>query len=526
VKRPKANDSLAVWPADLVVPSGVLVLTGYGLEVSVWRGRLRVRDGIGHSRREAVIHRATGNLRRLVILGHTGFMTIDAIRWLADREVGVIQLDADGRVLAAFGPLGTDRPGLRRRQALALDTPVGTDIARRLIAEKVAAQAETLATLGPVVAVEDDVVEAMRQAAQRLHVAASRDDVRLAEAMAAAAYWSAWASVPVRFARRDAALVPAHWQVVGPRSSPLTGSPRLAAAPAQAILNYLYALLEGEATIAARVVGLDPGLGVLHADQLNRDSLSADLMEPVRPLVDRFVLRLLATRTFAAADFFETRQGVCRVTPPLATELAQTVSEWRAAVGRVAEDVARLLDETGRSGRPLPTPVSGRNRSRGRGRSGRQCEPGEARTSRSCQWCGGPVEPGRQTCSQECLAAVTAANHPAFVAAGIANLARRLTTGARPELSEAGRTRVGSRARETIAAAREWQRSHPWPADMTTFEREVIPELATVPLRALAEATGLSVGYCRRVKAGEVTPHPMWWDDLRSLSRTRSGPGR
>lgn len=39
--------------------------------------------------------------------------------------------------------------------------------------------------------------------------------------------------------------------------------------------------------MAARVVGLDPGMGVLHADQPNRDSLAADLMEPIRPLVDR-----------------------------------------------------------------------------------------------------------------------------------------------------------------------------------------------------------------------------------------------
>jgi CRISPR/Cas system-associated endonuclease Cas1 len=39
----------------------------------------------------------------------------------------------------------------------------------------------------------------------------------------------------------------------------LTGGPRLAANPANAVLNYIYALLEGEATLAARLVGLDPG---------------------------------------------------------------------------------------------------------------------------------------------------------------------------------------------------------------------------------------------------------------------------
>jgi CRISPR associated protein Cas1 len=136
--------------------------------------------------------------------------------------------------------------------------------------------------------------------------------------------------------------------------------------PAQALFNLTYALLEAEATLAARIVGLDPGLGVLHADQLNRDSLAADPMEPARPLVDRYLLRLVGARAFAAADFYETRQGVCRVTPPLAKELVATLPEWRQAVGLVAEDVARLLGEGDRSGRALPTPISGSNRSRGR----------------------------------------------------------------------------------------------------------------------------------------------------------------
>ncbi|MCH8255181.1 MAG: CRISPR-associated endonuclease Cas1, partial [Gemmatimonadetes bacterium] len=41
-----------------------------------------------------------------------------------------------------------------------------------------------------------------------------------------------------------------------------------------AILNYLYTILEAEARIACRTMGLDPGLGVLHSDQPARDSLA------------------------------------------------------------------------------------------------------------------------------------------------------------------------------------------------------------------------------------------------------------
>src|SRR5690242_6568184 len=90
------------------------------------------------------------------------------------------------------------------------------------------------------------------------------------------------------FPNRDLPRVPEHWRIFGTRKSPLSGSPRLAANPANAILNYLYAVLESETRLAAAALGLDPGLGFLHVDTPARDSLACDLMEPVRPQVERF----------------------------------------------------------------------------------------------------------------------------------------------------------------------------------------------------------------------------------------------
>jgi CRISPR-associated endonuclease Cas1 len=517
--RTQATDSVLGWPSELRPNRGVLVLSGYGLDVRVSRGRLRIADGIGHDRREGLVHRATGGLRRLVVLGHTGLVTLDAIRWLADVGAGYLQIDADGQVLAAFGPQGSDRPGLRRAQARALDTELGDGIARRLVGEKIAAQAETLVAVDRAAPVADVVIESLRSAATALHVAVGRDEIRVAEARAAASYWSAWSGLSVAFARRDAADVPAHWRTFGARSSPLTGAPRLAANPANALLNYLYALLEGEAAIAARVVGLDAGLGVLHADQPSRDSLAADLMEPVRPLVDRFVLDLLADRYFATADFYETRQGVCRVTPTLATDLAATSPVWARAVGRVAEDVAESLTNVARQS--SPTPITGRRRAASRPGGARQGLPVQPPfgASRGCRSCGSAIRDGRRTCSADCAAVEKAEHSPAFIAAGQRTLAALREVGFQSTIPAEGRRRIGTRASETLAAARDWQRVHPWPADLKSFEREILPGLAAVPARVLAEATGLSVGYCRRVKAGLASPHPMWWDAMRAMAR-------
>ncbi len=67
------------------------------------------------------------------------------------------------------------------------------------------------------------------------------DAIRLLESQAAAAYWSAWRDLPIAFPKKDLPRVPEHWRTFGTRKSPLSGSPRLAANPPNAILNYLYA---------------------------------------------------------------------------------------------------------------------------------------------------------------------------------------------------------------------------------------------------------------------------------------------
>lgn len=84
--------------------------------------------------------------------------------------------------------------------------------------------------------------------------------------------------------------------------------------------------------------------------------------------------------------------------------------------------------------------------------------------------------------------------------------------------SETARRRIGTAASESVRAGREWARTNRWPADLTVFEREILPGLACVPARAIAEATGLSIGYCRRIVAGLASPHPMWWEAMRAVS--------
>jgi len=151
---------------------------------------------------------------------------------------------------------------------------------------------------------------------------------------------------------------------------------------------------------AALSVGLDPAIGVMHADLRARDSLACDLMEPIRPKADAFVLEFLRRKEFRKADFFETREGVCRLLPPIVNELAENSVQFCRAIGGVAEDVAQRLfrsskqlsaralgskiarAETTTTDELLPTPLTQSNREQRQRSSSCTAQAGAAKTEK------------------------------------------------------------------------------------------------------------------------------------------------
>lgn len=109
------------------------------------------------------------------------------------------------------------------------------------------------------------------------------------------------------------------------------------------MLNYMYALLESESRLAAAALGLDPGIGFLHVDTDARDSLACDLMEPVRPQVDAYLLNWITRQHLRREWFFEQCDGVCRLMASFAVRLSESSSTWRSAVAPFAERVCREL---------------------------------------------------------------------------------------------------------------------------------------------------------------------------------------
>lgn len=202
----------------------------------------------------------------------------------------------------------------------------------------------------------------------------------------------------MRFATKQAGRIPEHWGTFGKRSSPMTGTPRMAGAPSGAMLNFLYSILVAEARLACLAMGLDPGLGVYHLDKRGRDSLVYDVIEPVRPVVDEWLFRLLEEQVFTIADFTETRRGAVRVNPPLSDHLAATGPLWAAHLAPVVEEIAMRLLPGGNISRPLTQTnrhPKGQNKDDGETGPQRLKKP-----SSRCRTCGTTVGERSRYCDQ------------------------------------------------------------------------------------------------------------------------------
>jgi len=517
----------------LQVRAGVLVVDGFGVRLRVLYGKLRVEDGIGRQRRSIALDRAGSGLERLVLIGKTGSLTLEALAWLRAIGTAFVQIGSDGELLTHSVPLGYDGLPIRRAQALAATGGLDLILARELITRKLDGQRKNLARL------DASNLRAFDALRGELAKAETIEQVRGVEGRAAALYWSAWSGVAIRWRGRDLARIPARWTRYDSRASVLTGAPRASTQPVNSLLNYLYSLLEAESRLALLVQGLDPTLGVLHADQRNRDSFVFDAMEPIRPNVDVFVLDLLEDRGFTSRDFVELPNGVCRLCTPLTHELALTLPHWRMLVQPIVAHLAQTFREAlvnqGKS--PRIQPVNTRNARRvvpASMRSPLAATPRKASAPRpyaskawsapqpeglarhpiACEACGQPVLKRRRRYCEACLPQARRERGLRAIAVARKALAAQTATGTDPRGSvEAGHKRGEANA-EQHRRNREWQHEHGQSAerDRAWFLREITPKLDGFSLTEISRATGLSLAACSRFRTGARVPHPRHWD--------------
>jgi CRISPR-associated endonuclease Cas1 len=489
---------------ELIVPHhGVVTLFGHAIQVRVERGHLILLDGIGPERRYARLPRVGHGLRRLVVIGSDGMISLAALRWLSDQDISFSMLERSGKVFAVTGPVRPSDAKLRRAQALAHSSGAALRISCELISDKLAAQERVVRHK----LLDSTTADGIARFRSELPSADSITTVRLIESQAARQYWSVFSALAINFPKNDLKRVPEHWRTFGARVSPLTGSPRLAANPPNAILNYLYALVLSEARLAAAALGLDPGMGVLHVDTPARDSLACDLMEPIRAQVDAYLLDWVSRQSLRREWFFEERDGNCRLMGSFAQRLSETLPIWRRAVAPVAEWVARAFWSTiRRPDIPFATRLTQNNKREAK------CAPAQLPLTRVpgqqnvCAGCGKPVANASTRCGT-CAIEVSRER--------LLDISRQ---GRVASKSPESRARVSATQRRHQAARWNWNpSSQPDWLTEEIYVKEIQPLLRNSSLSKIASSMGVSLVYASDIRRGRRRPHPRHWQALAKL---------
>ena len=277
---------------------------------------------------------------RLVLVTGRGSISFDAARLLSEHGVDLILVSRYGRVAGRLSTPVLRTVQTRRQQYYAYNDWRSGYLARQFLLGKARNQAAILRTLAKARAeTSPGQAETLRKASNKVSeyvamirrvravpVEKVREKLMGLEGNASQTYWQAIKTI-----------IPDGYGFPG-----RTG--RHAQDPVNAMLNYAYAILEGEVWRAVHYAGLDPYGGFLHADRPGRASLVYDLMEEFRPhLADKTVLTLISRGTVKPQDF-EYEAGRCILDRNARRSLAQTMEEKMEAYTHYRERRIRWTD--------------------------------------------------------------------------------------------------------------------------------------------------------------------------------------
>lgn len=281
----------------------IITLAGNGCSLQVDKGQLVLRSGYGCSTatdREKRISRGVHAVRTIIVLNTTGSLSTAAIQWCSDQRIALYVMDRDANLTALTHPPTPHAVSLRRLQ-YSVDSLL---LAKEILYRKFDACLKSKPIL----------TMSLTQSADSVEYAKTLEELRLIEARTAIIYWSTWNNSVIKWKEKD---VPIEWRGFAQRASSISGKGYKATHPINAILNYAYAILAGQVERALQIAGLDVAVGSLHADHDGRASLVFDLMEPLRPVVDKVIFTWVTTQRWRRADFVIDRQGVIKAHPQL-----------------------------------------------------------------------------------------------------------------------------------------------------------------------------------------------------------------
>ena len=284
-----------------------LLISGFGTSIYVDKRKLIIYNRLDEGKLEFYPHQIDHD--SIIVDGHTGNITFDAIRWLMKHDINLKILNWNGNLLGTTLPKEPKNGRLRVMQYQAyLDPKRRFAIASKIVEAKIAHSKNLLAQLAHYYkeVSMSNVTNAFR-AGDNFENCVSAVDVLLN-------YEGRIATIYLGLMTRVFNRLHPEFNFVKRGTKSYSWNMN-ASDEVNALLNYGYAILESEIRKDINAVGLDPSVGFLHELAQSKTPLVYDLQELYRWLVDLSVLQLLEEKKLKKSDFIVTENYHIRLKP-------------------------------------------------------------------------------------------------------------------------------------------------------------------------------------------------------------------
>jgi CRISP-associated protein Cas1 len=233
-----------------------------------------------------------------VIITANAMISTQAVSLCIEKHIQMVIAKWSGKPIAR---MWSSTPGkstkLRRNQYLNQDTVIGFEISKTILEKKLKEQKIFLNDLknnrdSPPVKIENSIVT-ISNSIKKVKCLKYSNNYKTTflglEGASAAGYFQAIASI-----------LPSKWSTAKRSQHPAQDS-------FNAVLNYLYGMAYSDVEKIIILSGFDPNAGFYHADSYGKPTLSYDIIEIVRPIVDRIVVSSF-TKKMVHDDWFEKQE--------------------------------------------------------------------------------------------------------------------------------------------------------------------------------------------------------------------------
>ena len=235
-----------------------------------------------------------------IIVSANALISTQAARLCIEKQIQMVISTWSGKPIARLWSSTQGRSTqLRRNQYLNQDTVIGFDISVMILEKKLREQKTFLIDLknnrkSPPVKLEraaSTINNSMKKVKNLKHSKDYKATLLGLEGASAANYFQAISSIlPKKWSTQKRSQHPAH-------------------DPFNAVLNYLYGMAYADVEKIVILSGLDPNAGFFHSDSYGKPTLSYDIIETVRPVVDRLTVTSF-TKKMVHDDWFEIQDDV------------------------------------------------------------------------------------------------------------------------------------------------------------------------------------------------------------------------